>query len=100
MPWGCRPTPPEAAGDRFAHLELNLNLMAVGNQVPRYISAQLGLTADDLARSGAASALTGSVDEMCETLLRRRESLGISYIMVGDELMDALAPVVERLAGR
>ncbi len=90
----------EAAGDRFAHLELNLNLMAVGNQVPRYISAQLGLTADDLARSGAASALTGSVDEMCETLLRRRESLGISYIMVGDELMDALAPVVERLAGR
>jgi alkanesulfonate monooxygenase SsuD/methylene tetrahydromethanopterin reductase-like flavin-dependent oxidoreductase (luciferase family) len=90
----------DAAGDRFAHLELNLNLMAVGNQVPRYISAQLGLTADDLARSGAASALMGSLDEMCATLLRRRESLGISYIMVGDELIDALAPVVERLAGR
>jgi probable F420-dependent oxidoreductase len=90
----------EAAGDRFAHLELNMNLMAVGNQVPRYVAAQLGLTADILARSGAASALTGSVEEMCATLLRRRESLGISYIMVGDELMEALAPVVERLAGR
>jgi hypothetical protein len=31
---------------------------------------------------------------------RRRESLGISYLMVGDELMDSFAPVVERLAGR
>src|SRR5262249_41363626 len=31
----------EAAGDRFPELELNLNLMAVGDQVPRYVSAQL-----------------------------------------------------------
>jgi hypothetical protein len=47
-----------------------------------------------------AAAITGTTDEMCETLLRRRDTLGISYVMVGDELMDALAPVVERLAGR
>jgi hypothetical protein len=33
-------------------------------------------------------------------LQRRREKLGISYIVVGDELMDGLAPVVERLAGQ
>ena len=41
----------------------------------------------------------GTTDEMVETLQRRSESLGISYIAVGDELMEALAPVVERLAG-
>ena len=59
----------------------------------------MGLSAESLARSGAISALTGTTDEMVETLQRRRESLGISYIVVGDELMDGLAPVVERLAG-
>ena len=90
----------EAAGERFPRLELNVDLMAVGEQVPHYVSAQLGQTADQLARLGAACALTGTVDEMCATLLRRREALGISYILVADELMEALAPVVERLAGR
>jgi probable F420-dependent oxidoreductase len=90
----------EAAGSRFDQLELNLNLMAVGQQVPRYIASQMGLTAESLARSGALAALTGTTDEMVETLQRRREKLGISYLVVGDELMEGLAPVVERLAGR
>jgi probable F420-dependent oxidoreductase len=89
----------EAAGPRFDQLELNVNLMAVGHQVPRWISAQMGPTAEDLARSGAATAIIGSTDEMCETLERRRERLWISYVMVSDELMEAFAPVVERLAG-
>lgn len=109
---GVPPTEPEAAvaekigwlraaaGERFEQLEININLMAVGQQVPRYVATQLGLTADDLARSGAISALMGTTDEMCATLLRRREALGISYILVSDELMETLAPVVERLAGR
>jgi probable F420-dependent oxidoreductase len=108
---GVAPTEPEAgvaerigwirdaAGPRFDQIELNLNLMAVGQQVPRWIASQMGLTAKSLARSGAASALVGTADEMVETLERRRERLGISYICVADELMEGLAPVVERLAG-
>ena len=92
----------EAAGStqRFEQLELNINLMAVGHQVPRFVAAQMGLSADALARAGAVSAVVGSPDEMCDTLQRRRERLGISYILVADELMEALAPVVDRLAGR
>jgi probable F420-dependent oxidoreductase len=90
----------EAAGQRFGDLELNVTLMAVGDQVPRWVSSQLGVTAEELASSGAVAALFGSVDEMCETLWRRREGLGVSYVAVSDEMMDALAPVVERLAGR
>lgn len=90
----------EAAGSRFDQIELNLNLMAVGQRVPQWIERQMGLTAEALARAGAVSALTGTTDEMVDALQRRRESLGISYIAVGDELMDGLAPVVERLAGR
>ena len=89
-----------AAGSRFDQLEINLNLMAVGEQVPRYVATQMGLTAAGLAQAGAVAALTGTVDQMVDGLQRRRESLGISYIAVGDEMMEGLAPVVERLAGR
>jgi probable F420-dependent oxidoreductase len=92
----------EAAGsaERFEQLELNINLMAVGQQVPRFVASQIGLSAEDLARAGAASALVGTPDQMCDALQRRREQLGISYVLVSDELMEDLAPVVERLAGR
>ena len=90
----------DAAGERFEQIELNINLMAVGRHVPRYVGTQLGLTAEALAAQGSAAALTGSPDEMCEQLIARRERLGISYVLVSDELMDSLAPVVERLAGR
>ena len=90
----------DAAGERFERLEVNLNLMMVGEQMPRWIAARFGADAAALARSGAVPVLTGTTDQMCETLQRRRETLGISYIVVSDELMDALAPVVERLAGQ
>ncbi|HEY7908291.1 MAG TPA: TIGR03621 family F420-dependent LLM class oxidoreductase [Thermomicrobiales bacterium] len=90
----------EAAGERFEHLEININLMMVGERMPRWIAAQFGADAGQLARSGAVPVLAGTTDEMCDTLERRRETLGISYIMASDELMEALAPVVARLAGR
>ena len=45
-------------------------------------------------------ALIGSVDEVAETLIERRERYGLSYIVVMETVMDAFAPVVERLAGR
>ena len=90
----------EAAGPRFEQLELNLNLMAVGDQVPRYVASQLGLTAEKLARAGAVPAVVGSTDEMCQTLLERRGRLGLSYFVVGDELMEVFAPVVQRLSGK
>jgi probable F420-dependent oxidoreductase len=90
----------EAAGPRFSEIELNINLTAVGEQVPAWISGRMGLTARDLQEAGAASALMGTTDQMCETLLSRRDTLGISYLVVSEEMMETLAPVVERLAGR
>jgi hypothetical protein len=36
---------------------------------------------------------------MCDRLEWLRETFAINYLMVGDQLMDALAPVVARLAG-
>lgn len=90
----------EVAGERFDQLELNVNLMAVGNQVPSFVRTRMRLTAERLAEMGAFPTLLGTTAKMCDTLLRWRETVGISYVMVGDELMEALAPVVERLAGR
>ncbi|HEV7662167.1 MAG TPA: TIGR03621 family F420-dependent LLM class oxidoreductase [Chloroflexota bacterium] len=89
----------EAAGQRFDGIELNLNLMAVADQVPQHISRRMNLTAQALADAGAASAVVGTTEQMCETLQARRERLGVSYIMVADELMEAFAPVVQRLSG-
>jgi hypothetical protein len=43
-------------------------------------------------------ALIGTVDAICEELVGRREAYGISYVTVGDDAMEAFAPVVARLA--
>ena len=89
----------DAAGPRFGDIELNTNLMAVGDQVPRWIAITMGVTARDLAERGSIAAVSGDVEQMCDQLRGRRERLGISYLLVSDDLMDAFAPVVERLAG-
>jgi len=89
----------QAAGERSDQLEVNVNLMGVGDRVPRHLSSRLGLDAAALARANSVAAVAGSVDDMCEQLRSRRERLGISYICIADELMEAFAPVVERLHG-
>ena len=44
-------------------------------------------------------ALAGTVEQIAEDLVARRERFGISSIGIGLDAMDALAPVVARLAG-
>jgi hypothetical protein len=41
----------------------------------------------------------GTVDEVCEQLLKRRERWGFTNIVVPAEAMESFAPVVDRLAG-
>jgi len=43
--------------------------------------------------------LIGTVDQICEELMARREHYGISYFSIFEHSLEALAPVVERLAG-
>jgi probable F420-dependent oxidoreductase len=89
----------EAAGSRFGDIELNINLMAVADRAPSHIRQRLGLSAEDLAERGSVAAVSGTPDRMCDQLLRRRERLGFSYVLVSDELMEPFAPVVQRLTG-
>ena len=63
------------------------------------MARRMKITMQQLIQAGSPSALTGDVDHMCQQLLERREVLGVSYITAGDMFMDALAPVIERLAG-
>lgn len=92
----------DGAGARFDEIELE-------------IGAYFTVVTDDAAGTAAAMApmfalppeellrhphaLLGSVAAICDELHRRREEYGISYVTVGDSVMEAFAPVVAKLAG-
>jgi probable F420-dependent oxidoreductase len=98
----------EAAGDRFADLELNiypsLSPVIVTDHA-RAEAAELAarlrgrtpvdVTEDELLES--PNVFIGSVDGLVDKLVALRERLGISSVMVGE--LGELTPVVERLAG-
>jgi hypothetical protein len=91
------------AGDRFEQLELEIgayfvSVHGVSGDSGVDLGSRLQLTPDQLA--AFPHALTGSVEQICETLHRRREEYGISYITVGSAVADSFAPIVERLAGQ
>ena len=92
----------EAAGDRFERLELQVrvHLAAITDDrraLAEAVGPSLGLSADQALAS--PHALAGTVDEIIEQCLDRRERYGISVIGIGVDAMDAMAPVVARLAG-
>jgi probable F420-dependent oxidoreductase len=89
-----------SAGPRADRVALNLNLSAVGDDIPEWIAQRMGLTIEALRASNAAGLVRGSPEEMAETLVRRRESTGISFICVGMAYAEQLAPVVSLLRGR
>jgi len=90
----------EAAGERFDALELALNLIAAGDgDPPPSVRLPAGTHVADLAAAGSVSVLSGSVGQVADELVRRRDLLGISYLSINAGYAQAFAPVVERLAG-
>ncbi|GIH46163.1 probable F420-dependent oxidoreductase, MSMEG_2516 family [Microbispora rosea] len=85
----------DLAGARFDDIELSMNLLQIGDEPPPWVPEGLRSTS-----AQAAAILRGSPREMADTLLRRRDELGLSYITVSGFFADALAPVVGLLAGR
>jgi len=91
-----------AAGDRFESIELEIGAYFTfvgdaGDSMAEGMASAFGLSSD--AMRAHPHALFGSVDTICEELVRRREQYGISYITVGDAHMHDFAPVVARLSG-
>lgn len=62
------------------------------------MAQSFGLTED--AMKAHPHALFGPVPEIVDQLLARREAYGISYVTVGEQNMEAFAPVVAELHGR
>lgn len=92
----------QAAGDRFAQIELNALIQALKVTNDRRgeaerLAERFKITADDVLES--PNLLTGTVDQITEDLLQRRETYGISYVMIFERNMEEFAPVVARLAG-
>jgi len=92
----------EGAGSRFDELELQIRyfLAAITDDARGLadgLAPGFGISADEALSSGVA--LVGTVDEVCDTLVERRERWGVSYVVVGDDNYPAFAPVVARLAG-
>jgi probable F420-dependent oxidoreductase len=95
------------AGARFEDIELEIgayNTIITDHQEPTAaaIGEALGMSTEDILNH--PHCLIGSVDYICEELQRRREAYGISYVAVMDDgennMVEAFAPVVKRLAGK
>jgi hypothetical protein len=91
----------DAAGDRFGSLELQIAAFAVrvvaSTRGAAQIAKMLGFNGE-----GALDlpiVLIGTVDELCERLIERRQRWGFSNVVVPGEAMEMFAPVVARLAG-
>lgn len=92
----------EAAGDRFAALELNVTVFVsvvtdTRDAVIEQIAKGFGLSPADALQS--PHLLVGSAGQIAETLQERRERFGFSYIALSGDGFEAMAPVVKQLAG-
>jgi probable F420-dependent oxidoreductase len=95
----------QAAGERFEQVELNLLIRKViitpdrQQAAEQYIrdNRRTEITAEQLLASPYM--LIGSHEQLIERIQRLREQFGISYLVLDAEDMEAMAPVVARLAG-
>jgi len=92
----------EAAGDRFDSLELQVLTFVVMIGVDRKETAEKVAPLFGVSPERALEipiAMVGTVDDICESLIGRRERWGFNYIVVHEAELEAFAPVVARLAG-
>ncbi len=92
----------EAAGARFDQLELQcltflVQVVPDRDEAVARLASLMSVTPEQVGESPAA--LIGTTHQIAETLRRRREEFGLSYIVVHEAEMVALAPVVAELTG-
>jgi probable F420-dependent oxidoreductase len=92
----------EGAGDRFDDLELQVRYFVAAVTDDRKSLAEAlapGFGLEPEAALEAGITCVGTIDEICDQIVARRERWGVSYTVIGNDLFEAFAPVVERLAG-
>ena len=92
----------DAAGSRFDDIELSVTVFfSTVTDDREGMAAAVGSGFDASAEDmlGTPHVLFGTVDQLVEELQGHREQFGFSYIVIGGGAWEAMAPVVERLAG-
>jgi probable F420-dependent oxidoreductase len=87
----------DLAAARSSELEINLNLLSVGEGADPCWLQRIGRDLEELRRRGSPFILTGSPAEMRDQLLERRQALGATYFTVNDGFLEQLAPVMSLL---
>lgn len=92
----------EAAAERHDDIELNIRVFFLRvtddrASVVEGVAKMIGVEPAMVEHSPFA--LIGSVNSITEDLVRRREELGFSYVIVGPDDVEPFAPIVAALAG-
>lgn len=93
----------EAAGPRWADIELNIRAFLVNisddaRGAAEAIAGMIGVTAEQVEETPFA--LVGPTSKIVDDLLERRERWGFSYVIVGMNDVESFAPVVAALDGK
>ncbi len=93
----------DGAGTRFDQIVIEIAAYFTvvtpdGASTRAKMAPMFGMTPEVFAEH--PNVLIGSVDEICERIVERRERFGISYTSFGASVMDSVIPVVERLSGK
>jgi probable F420-dependent oxidoreductase len=85
----------ELAGERFPSIELSTQIRNLT------ITSSPAQASDDAQQDTRAfGSVVGTVEQICEQIIARRERFGFSYIAVMEDNMETFAPIVARLAGK
>ena len=94
----------QGAGERFARIELSMVATVVLADHPRPAAERFarergweGISHEQVLEM--PSIFIGSIDRIVDEMRARRERYGVSYYVVLDQAMEAVAPIVGRLAG-
>jgi probable F420-dependent oxidoreductase len=92
----------EGAGERFDAIELQLRYFFAAITDDRVglaerVAPGFGLTPGEVL--GTHVALVGTIEEIIDQLVERRDTWGVTYVVVGADLFEAFARVVAQLAG-
>jgi probable F420-dependent oxidoreductase len=92
----------QAAGSRFEAIELGLTIFRASvtddrQTVAEAFAPMMGVDPRDVLER--PHVLMGTVDQIVDDIVERRNRYGVSHIVFPDDAADDLAPVVERLAG-
>lgn len=93
----------EAAGERFEEIELGFTIfLAMVTDDRESVAATLaaGMQVEPADVLEMPHFLIGTIEQMIEALVERRERYGFTFVVLPGEMLEQLEPVVERLAGK